>query len=517
LSRSERAILWVFAAAAAVLRVAAFFHYRFDSDEQQHLHVAWSWSAGLRPYADTFDNHVPLFHIVTAPLLRLFGERNDILLWMRAPMLLIFGATLVATFVLARRMYGERAAIWSVVLLTLFPPFFLKSLEYRTDNLWTMFCVGAIAVMLIEGSSTRLRALTTGLLLGAALATSLKTLPFMVAIAVAIIVSRRKDLRLDILAAGVVVIPLVITMILWSRGVWDAFIYCAFRFNQGVTATHANVWLSRAIFPVAALLIAFAAKRMRDRTTPLRYESALIVAVYCALVISFWVVVSPRDFLCVMPLLAIFASGALVQTQRSVVWLAAICTIFIASLLFYADGFRNRTAWHTTMMNQALGLSHPGDMLIDYKGETIYRQRPYYYVLESITRAQLAQGLLRDTIPEDVVRTCTHVAQADGAFWPPRGRAFLLANFLDMGRLRAAGQWIQPDGTFTIAVPGEYVIVRESGEAAGMLDGAPYSGAQNLAPGMHHFAGATDERFAILWAPAFQRGYSPFHLKDREF
>jgi hypothetical protein len=47
LPRSERLALIVIAVVTAAMRVVAFFHYRFDSDEPQHLHVAWGWTAGL--------------------------------------------------------------------------------------------------------------------------------------------------------------------------------------------------------------------------------------------------------------------------------------------------------------------------------------------------------------------------------------------------------------------------------------------------------------------------------------
>ena len=38
-----------------------------------------------------------------------------------------------------------------------------------------------------------------------------------------------------------------------------------------------------------------------------------------------------------------------------------------------------------------------------------------------------------------------------------------------------------------------------------------------LAPGIHHFARVTDERIVWLWAPAFERGFTPFHLRDVDF
>ena len=53
---------------------------------------------------------------------------------------------------------------------------------------------------------------------------------------------------------------------------------------------------------------------------------------------------------------------------------------------------------------------------------------------------------------------------------------------------------------------------------AGVLDGTPYRGARLLTPGLHRFVRAgKNERVSCLWAPAFTRGYSPFHLRDRDF
>src|SRR6185369_1145118 len=113
----------VVAAAALALRALAFFRFRFDSDEPQHLHVAWGWTAGLVQYRDYFDNHAPLFHILSAPLLAALGERATILFYMRAAMIPLFLAVLTGTFFIAERLYSRRIALWATVLLSLLPPF----------------------------------------------------------------------------------------------------------------------------------------------------------------------------------------------------------------------------------------------------------------------------------------------------------------------------------------------------------------------------------------------------------
>src|SRR5256885_5708525 len=104
ISRSERLLAMAFAAVTVAMRALAFFHYRFDSDEPQHLHVAWGWTTGLLQYRDVFDNHAPLFHMLTAPLLRAVGERTTVLFFMRAPMLIFWAIVLGGTYVIARRL-----------------------------------------------------------------------------------------------------------------------------------------------------------------------------------------------------------------------------------------------------------------------------------------------------------------------------------------------------------------------------------------------------------------------------
>ncbi|HYH05803.1 MAG TPA: glycosyltransferase family 39 protein [Thermoanaerobaculia bacterium] len=505
--KHERILLLTAGAAALVLRAIAYFRYRFDSDEQQHLHVVWGWTAGLVPYRDVFDNHTPLFHIVMAPLLALLGERADILLWMRAPMLLLFGVTIWATFDVARRLYDEQVALRAVVLLALFPPFFLKSLEFRPDNAWTLFWMLAV-LALLRGA----RPLVIGLLLGCALAVSIKTTLLLATLAGAAILTRRRWHTRWLLEAmaGFAIVPGVLAIYFAGVGAWDELVYCNFVFNGKIALIRKELWLGRALFPVMAGIAIWLARKYRPATFTWRWFFGVASGVFTATLLGWWILISPRDFLALMPIAAIFVAAFLQLRGVSVAIVLSVLALF-----YYADRFENHTDWHITMMQQALRLTHPGEMLLDLKGETIYRRRPFYHALENVARTQLAHGLLQDTIPEDVIRTRTYVAQADGPLWPPRGRAFLSENFLNIGRLRAAGQMVREDGTFSIAVPGEYVVVNEHGEVRGRLDGVPYAGARQLAAGAHRFEGV--KHVAVLWAPAFRRGHSPFHPRDLDF
>ncbi|HEV2721041.1 MAG TPA: glycosyltransferase family 39 protein [Thermoanaerobaculia bacterium] len=497
------------------MRAVAFFRYRFDSDEPQHLHVAWGWAAGLLPYRDFFDNHAPLFHIVTAPIVGWVGERDNVLLYMRAPMLILFAVVLWATYVLAKRLYDGEVARWAVVMLSLLPPFLLKSLEYRTDNLWVALWMIAV-VVLTGGELTIARGFAVGVILGFAMATSMKTSLLLITLGIAGVVTivmkgRRDGARpaagTAALLAGTAIVPAVVALYFVRKGAWDNLVYCNFVFNEGIGATRtaAAIWGPRLAYVplmIIALRIAWRKRGARDD----RFFWAMATAAFFLTLGGFWILISPRDYLPFLPMISIFA----VATIGRRTWIfAALALVFAAFIVKETRGFKNQTREEITMIRQVLELTRPGEYLMDIKGETIFRQRPSYHIFEFITRNQMIRGMIADTVAEDVVAKRCYAAQADGEFWPPQARAFLSANFLDLGRLRAAGQWIKADGSFTIAVPGEYVIVSRNGVVRGPLQ---------LAAGAHRIERANSaERLAVVWAPAIARGLSPFRLQDRDF
>jgi hypothetical protein len=536
LRTSERIALLGAAVVSLVLRAIALFYYRFDSDEPQHLHVAWGWTRGMVQYRDFFDNHTPLFHLMTAPWLARLGERPDILLYMRAPMLIFWAIVLGCTFVLARRLYDARIAITATVLLSLFPTFFLKSLEFRNDNLWSALWMISLTV-LTGGPLTVARVAVAGLILGAATATSLKTIVLVITLIICAIATRlfcgsdvpfrRWSASIVSGIAGLCVVPVILYFVFEHLGAWRSMVYCLITFNDSVARSHPQVDVLRTVYPVLlATVLGAAWLRTRGRTLGLsgrrRFFFGLFFAVFAVNVACWWVLISPRDFIPVLPIVTIIGTSALDRLRVPHLSFAGRFSIlafaFIGFTTYYAESFEDRTDEHITMMRQVLGLTRPGEPLMDYKGETIYRKRPYYFILEFITREGVLHGEIPDTIERDVIAARCHVAQADGAFWPPHGREFLSRNFLNMGRLRASGQWLKADGSFTIAVPGEYVIAEYDGESHGELDGSPYTGARYLEQGAHRFIHSQGPRnLAVLWAPAWHRGYSPFDLKDRDF
>jgi len=165
-----------------------------------------------------------------------------------------------------------------------------------------------------------------------------------------------------------------------------------------------------------------------------------------------------------------------------------------------------------------LRLTEPSDYVLDMKGESIFRRRPIYYVLEAITRARLERGFFPDNIRERIIatRTCVTAARIDR--FPDGVRTFIESNYLLLGEVRVAGRYLNvqdrdPDRpiAFEVAIPARYSVVARSGGAAGLLDGEPYTGPRFLEAGPHTFTpSSTADRLALVWAQAIERGFTPF-------
>ena len=155
------------------LKILNLLHHRFDSDEPQHLHVIWSWTQGLVQYRDIFDNHMPLFHIMLAPIAGLIGERATILYWMRFALLPLYFVSAWCTYRIGTQLFSRRVGVWSLIAVGFYPSYHFSSLEFRADNLWALFWLLSLTVLLATAINVR-RALVAGLLLGLSFCVSMK-------------------------------------------------------------------------------------------------------------------------------------------------------------------------------------------------------------------------------------------------------------------------------------------------------------------------------------------------------
>ena len=543
-----------FAAAAVLfalmiaLKLASMTHYRFDSDESQHMHVIWAWARGFVQYRDVFDNHMPLFQIMFAPIFGLIGDRATILYWMRFILLPMYFIGAWCTYRIGEVLFSRRAGVWAVILAGVYSKYHFISFEFRTDNLWAplwLLCV----LTLISGSLTVPRALKAGLLLGFCFGVSMKSALLLVALVVgasiALLLVGRKKLgqswpHLARCAAAffftTFLVPGIIAAAFALGGVWREFYYCNFQHNMLPHLSpknHPAWWIL--VFPIVFPLVIYAARLIvRAASEPaLAFRRGfifLICGFYAPALYSFWNLLTRQDDLPYYPLAYVLVSGGLLAISpyfarydpRIGRYLGRIplpaffallhLVLLIASRPFWID----RARLETGLLRGVLKLTDPGDFVLDCKGETIFRQRCFWPVTESIMLERLARGLVTDNAAKRAVETRACVAAMNGRM-PFYARKFIWENYISVGNdLRVAGRFLRPSPTdgrqmeFEVVIPAPYMIVARDGSVTGTLDGTPYEGARFLAPGAHTFVQTSSRtQLAALWAQAVDRNFLP--------
>jgi len=195
----------------------------------------------------------------------------------------------------------------------------------------------------------------------------------------------------------------------------------------------------------------------------------------------------------------------------------------VALLLFFEPPWDFRARIDPQLLADVLRLTGPSDTIMDLKGETVFRDRPFYYVLEIVTLARMQLGMIPDTIPEALVAHRTCVAAPDDVRFPPRAREFLRANYISVGRLRVAGRSLanasprRQTVTFDVGIPADYAVVAGRHPVAGWLDGHPATSPVFLGIGRHRLRVApTGAPVALVWATAVERGYVPMPSQSVE-
>ena len=524
------------------MRVFVATHYRVDSDEPQHLHVVWGWASGLVQYRDVFDNHAPLFQMLCAPLLKALGERADIIIPMRLAMIPLFLTTILLTYRIGAQVIGQSQAWIAAALLALFPTFFFVTAEFRTDDLWAVLWLAAFLIVTlapIRGWS----AFYFGFVMGAALSTSMKTVLLVLSLGLAalcVAVLRRasgepidfRDLRNSAALAlfGMVLLPGSLTAFFAMHGALPQMIYCIFKHN---TVSELGSWrkigFHHFYFPLSVpLLLWLAWKELRSREghagAPRRALLLLTAGFYLSLLLSYWPLVTRQDYMPVIPLgMVIFTPwicgiGACAARFHPLLRYAPACLLLLGEFArccqlcpYTADDVRP----FCHHLANTLRLVDRDQFIMDSKGETIFRKRPFYYVLEGITIERMKQGLIADDIPEVLVKTATCVLHPRRM--SDRDYQFINANYLKVATYtmvagKALGQApLSAPLRFTTLWPARYQVVCEGGQLQGTLDGQAIQNSQMLPAGPHTLAVSGGEgRIDLVWAQALERGFSPF-------
>jgi hypothetical protein len=338
--------------------------------------------------------------------------------------------------------------------------------------------------------------------------------------------------------AGVLLIPLIVIIFFVAQGAGAPFWYDTVQHNVLPGMGHWRRPYPLLLFPFLLLLLWRGAYRIAHSTPHTHLGTRRVVvflasAGYATALFCLWPLWTREDYLPLYPLLVVFVTAVVLRTSDRVIQQmnvmrvrpslsvrmipVAIGSIEIILLVIGGPVWRDKASAQTMLLADVLRLTGSDDSVVDVKGETVYRPRASYYVLEGITRSRIKQGLLPDDIPARLVAAHTCVAVGDDDRFPAVTRAFLHDNYLPVGSLRVAGRFLLPASParatmpFLITIPARYAIVAEQGTVSGWLDGTPYDSARLLAPGPHVFRSSVENgRVAVLWAQASERGFSPF-------
>ena len=533
------------------LRVFYIWRYRVDSDEPQHLHVVWNWSQGRVAYRDFFDNHTPLFHLLMAPLLCLLGERADILNVMRLFVIPFYLVSIWAVHRLAKAAFNDRVAVWAPVVVAAFPNFLFPTIEFRTDNLWSALWLVMLACLL-DGKPSRIRSFLSGLLAGAALTASMKTLLLLGVLlfsGTAAFFVQRKAARPSVhvwpflrhvlfALGGLAIFPSILVTFYASIGALDQMRWLLFGHNvvpvlpgsEIRTPSHGLL----AITLVALVICSWFIARSSDdgpksmRRTILFLQTATLFAI---LELA-WPVITRQNYLTGYPVAMMLACASwvwmlskIIRTPRS--FAVALGCLVMAECFWITrarpiDEDNTKSASH--LIADVLRLTGPEDFVFTYKGEAVYRRRPWFHVLEPFTRTRLAAGLLENDIPEKLEATNTCVAMTLTHLLPLRTAQFLRDNYLPVGILRVAGQELprpHRDGTipFTIRIETDYSLIGAGKTDGVRLDDEPFTSSRHLTAGDHViYAPKGTPPLAVVWTRAVERGFSiepPDYIPER--
>lgn len=507
-----------------VLRLLMVRSLPLNSDEPQHLHVVWSWTQGLLPYRDLFDNHTPLFQMLAAPVLALIGESPSTLGWMRAAMLPWTLLALLCLWWLGRSLWSERVATWAVAVAALFPAYFAIAAQFRPDAMWAFAWLAALAVALGGRWETR-RAFGFGVLVGVCFSISFKSTLLIGGLGLAWAIAQwampavqrvgwRASLRSGaMILGGALLVPGLLTLFFATQGALGDLAYCVIGHNivpgLGTWSGHeSRKWLLLLTIAGIALLTRWWLRaEPRDDRMHRRMLLWLSALSYYLLLYGIWPLFTRQDRMVALPIVCLcvvgWLAGMLRKPRYEAIVLSLVVFAEVAALLQRWPPSHPRDVEYRAYVANILQFTRPGEYVMDAKGESLFRPRPFYYALEGITRERIRLGLIRDDIAARLIGTRTRVVGT--AYLPPDAERFVAANYLAIApSIRVAGQRIALRGAgdphpVTIVIPAYYAL---TGPSSGFeIDGVAYRGPAWLASGRHIVSAQTSCDCMLLSQP----------------
>ena len=253
---------------------------------------------------------------------------------------------------------------------------------------------------------------------------------------------RRRRRRSGVLVACVVIVPVHDRRGFAAAGAWRPFHYGVFTHNVFPFEHAYRLLLFVPLyFVVRAIALAHRAQRRattRDPPPPLPLPRRRRLL---PLLVSFWPMTSDEATCRSIPSRRSLSrrcccragerkhAGRIAGATRFVPAIVAVA--LIVTTIAVAKPWRNDAAAEVQVVETVLSLTSPDEPVMDLKGESVFRPRPWYFALEAITNVQLRLGHIRDDIAETLVRSRTHVVVSDSL--PRVARRFVEANYVPWG------------------------------------------------------------------------------------
>ena len=344
------------------------------------------------------------------------------------------------------------------------------------------------------------------------------------------------------LLAGLAIVPGLLLLHFAAADALPNLAYCLVRHNLIAAAERVHAFGLRECAACAALaaILWWSAQIARSATArPVAIRRVFLLTaggLYPVILFGFWPLVTREDFLALLPMVAMVSAPALLtaldKLRRAAprpAWFAtalpaALLAGELGAALHHVQPWHGRAEIQEQFVANMLRLTNPGDYVMDTKGETIYRNRPYYYVFEEMTRWKFKAQEIPDDIPEELIARSVCVAVRNGERYPARTARFLRANYIPVAhRLLVAGKILMPQPgqplPFEVAIPANYTLIWKGPPGAALLDGKPCAPqtAARLEAGPHSLVLARGAGpVALIWANAVERGFLPFYRPSAE-
>jgi len=415
--------LWLGVVALLLARVPVLPHRRFDPDEFEHAHAAWSLFRGMLPYRDFFEHHTPWYYYALRPLFHWFAVDasfdggSHFLLATRVLSLLATVASLAVVVAMGERWMREtqdQAAVapLAALLLVSQPVFLQKTLEARPDVPALLLFVGALGLLVRGLTDARQQGpvrmrwfVAAGLCQGGAVMFTQKMLFVLPGLCGGLAlwalfggdVSRRTRRVLAVVVFGAaLVVPGVLTWALFAaRAAGPAFITNNFLLNARwrPMATHQGSKFLLTSGPVLALSLLGAAASLRQWRQR-RDEVGLILFCTAASLFAGLLVmpVAQRQYyLMPLPIVCLFAARGLlvlvgwVRTRarkgtRGLV--VAGLGVGLAILPFFAlrGAYRDGNEPQLARLREVYQRTAPTDLVMDgWEGTGVFRPHAFHY------------------------------------------------------------------------------------------------------------------------------------------